>query len=175
MQIPDFRLRHWTIQDVPSLVKYLNNKNIADNLRDGFPSPYTEQDAEWFINSAKNDDCLFAVEIDGEAVGSIGITLKEGIYRSSAELGFWLAQPFWKRGIMTEAVKQMIAFTFEKKDIIRLYAQVYEYNEGSKRVLLKAGFTCEGVLGKSVCKNGRVYDNYIYAVLDGRKSADFSV
>ncbi len=163
-----FDLRKWRLKDAPSIVKYANNKKIADNLRDGFPHPYTLADAENFIRSQGGDSysriCL-AIDVRGEAVGSIGAFLKDDVYRKSAEVGYWLGEPFWGKGIITEAIGRICDMAFREFDIVRIYAEPYAYNTGSRRALEKAGFVLEGVLKKSVCKNGQIFDSCIYALV----------
>lgn len=164
----EFVLRKWRASDADSIVKYANNKKIADNLRDGFPHPYVLADAQNYIRSMSPDSdariCL-AIEAGGEAVGSIGVFLKEDVYRKSAEIGYWLGEPFWGHGIMTEAIRQMCGMAFERLDIVRIYAEPFAYNAGSRRALEKAGFILEGVLRKSICKNGQIHDSCIYALV----------
>jgi ribosomal-protein-alanine N-acetyltransferase len=108
---------------------------------------------------------LRAIDIDGIAVGSIGIFLKDDVYCKSAELGYWLGEPFWGKGIMTQAVKQICKMAFEKYDIVRIFAEPYADNTASRRVLEKAGFRLEGILRKSVYKKGQIMDSCIYALI----------
>jgi ribosomal-protein-alanine N-acetyltransferase len=163
-----FVLRKWRPEDAGSIVKYADNKKIADNLRDGFPHPYSLSDAQNFIKNMGPDSdvriCL-AIEIGGEAAGSIGVFLKEDVYRKSAEIGYWLGEPFWGQGVITDAIREICEIAFGKFDIVRIYAEPYAYNTGSRRALEKAGFTLEGVLKKSVCKNGEIFDSCIYALV----------
>ena len=163
-----FALRNWRADDAQGLVKYANNQKIADNLRDGFPHPYTLEDAAGYIQNLGADSdariCL-AIDIGGEAVGSIGVFLKENVYRKSAEIGYWLGEPFWGQGIITEAIRQICGIAFQKFDIVRIFAEPYAYNTGSRRALEKAGFVLEGILKNSVCKNGEIFDSCIYALV----------
>ena len=161
-----FRLRPWSPDDLDSLVKYANNWNIAKNLTDGFPHPYTRESGEAFIKMATQDDPIhiFAIDIDGEAVGGIGIHPQSDIHRKNAELGYWLAEPFWGRGIVTEAVKEVVEIAFRIYDINRVFARPYGANLGSQRVLEKAGFTLEGRFEKTLIKNGEYLDELIYAI-----------
>lgn len=164
----DFILRPWRIDDVHSITKYANNKKIADNLRNAYPFPYTLEDALTFISGFLAEDESYicrAIEVNGEAAGSIGVFQKEDVYEKSAEMGYWLAEPYWGRGIMTRAIRQMAALAFETMDIVRIFAEPYAYNKGSRRALEKAGFALEGVLKKSVCKNGKIFDSCIYALV----------
>lgn len=165
----EFELRPWRMGDVPALARHANNKKIADNLRDGFPHPYTPDDAMRFISACLSDgearNCLRAISINGEAAGSIGVFLKEDVYAKSAELGYWLAEPYWGRGIMTQAVRDITAHAFAVYDIVRIFAEPFAENAASRRLLERAGFTLEGVLKQSIYKNGRIQDSCVYALL----------
>ena len=165
----DFTLRPWREADAASIARYADNEKIAANLRDVFPWPYRRQDAAAFVadcvrNEGRGQLCR-AIEMDGEAVGSISLTLGTDVYRRSAELGYFLGEPFWGRGLMTAAVAAMCREGFGTWDIVRIYAEVYARNTASRRVLEKAGFTLEGTLRRSVCKNGEMLDSCIYALL----------
>ena len=165
----EFTLREWSLSDAPSVAKYANDVKIACNLRDGFPHPYTEENAKSYIKSCLTgtdaEKLCRAIVIDGEASGSIGVFLGTDVYRKSAELGYWLAEKHWSKGIMTEAVKQICADAFEKLDIIRIYAEPFGHNLGSRRVLEKAGFTYEGTMKCGVFKDGVLHDYCMYALL----------
>ena len=165
----EFILRQWRETDVDSVAKYADNKKIANNLRDVFPYPYTREDAKNYIFSCINGDesrqICRAIDVGGEAVGSIGIFLQGDVARKSAELGYWLAEPFWGRNIMSRAVRQLCGEAFLQYDIVRIYAEPFAYNIGSRRVLEKSEFQLEGILRNSVCKNGRIYDACMYARL----------
>ncbi len=160
-------LRPWTMADAPMLQIYANNPQIAANLRDGFPHPYNLEDAKAFIAAAAQgkDQYIAAIEVDGKAVGSIGIFLKGDIYRKSVEIGYWLAEPFWGQGIMSEAVRQIVAYAFAHYDIVRVYAEPFAHNAASRRVLEKSGFVLEGILQKNAIKNGQLIDSCIYGLV----------
>ncbi len=164
-------LEPWRREFAPSIARYADNPRVADNLRDIFPCPYALSDAEAYIEECLHTDdsreLRYAIVVDGEAAGSITVTPQADVYRRSAELGYWLGEPFWGRGIMTRAVRQACEEAFGRYDIVRIYAEPYAYNRGSRRVLEKAGFTLEGVLRQSVTKNGQLYDSCIYARLRG--------
>ncbi|SDL64020.1 Protein N-acetyltransferase, RimJ/RimL family [Catalinimonas alkaloidigena] len=163
-----FVLRPFTMQDVPAVAKYANNKAIADNLRDVFPHPYSEQDAEEFIRymTIQSEPMThFAIDIDGEAVGTIGIFLKSDVYRKNAEIGYWLAEPFWGKGIITEVIKLIVAYAFATFDLVRIYAEPFATNVGSIRALEKAGFVREALLRQAAIKNDVLLDSTIYARL----------
>ncbi len=165
----DFTLRPWRKGDEDALARYADNPNIAANLRDVFPSPYTREDAAAYVESCIQNEgrgqLCRAIVVDGEAVGSISLTLGSDVYRRSAELGYWLGEPFWGRGLMTAAVTAMCREGFGTWDIVRIYAEVYARNTASRRVLEKAGFSLEGTLRRSVYKNGEMLDSCIYALL----------
>lgn len=164
----EFELRPLSESDAESIAMHANNKKIADNLTNAFPHPYAIGDARAFISDCikkeGNKQLIRAIIVDGEAAGTIGVFVKDDIHERSAELGYWLSEKFWGSGIVTEAAKRMTALAFETFDIIRIYAEPFEYNTGSKRVLEKAGFALEGVLRKSVAKNGKTFDSCIYAL-----------
>lgn len=164
----EFELRPWRADDAASVARYANNAKIAANLRDGFPYPYTLADAEWFVKGCMDADparqCFRAVTIDGDAIGSVSLCLGEDVYCKSAELGYWLAEPFWQCGIMSAAVRQLCAEAFQTFDLARIYAEPFAHNLASRRVLEKAGFLQEGVLKNSVYKNGVLRDSCMYAL-----------
>lgn len=164
-----FRLREWRLSDAESLASILNNKKILDNLRDGIPFPYTQKDGEEFIcamlSADKNSTFAFAVEVEGKAVGSIGIFRQANIHFKTAELGYYLAEEYWGKGIMTQAVKWACQSVFENSDIIRIYAEPFARNVPSCRVLEKAGFRFEGLLKSNAVKCGEVLDMKLYALI----------
>lgn len=164
-----FLLRPWRTEDAEDLAKAADNPKIAANLRNVFPSPYTLADANWFIN-----DCIFkgdshgftwAIEVDGKAAGGIGVTLLNDVYEKSAELGYWLSEEYWWHGIMSQAVQIICREAFRTFDIIRIFAEPFAHNAGSRGVLEKAGFTYEGTMRNGVYKNGQVYSYCIYSLL----------
>ena len=164
-----FSLRPYCMEDIPSMVHHANSWKVARNLRDVFPHPYTERDARDFValciqNEGKGQLCR-AIDVGGQAVGTISLTVGRDVYRKSGELGYWLGENFWGRGIMTAAVQRICQEGFERFDLVRIYAQPYAYNTASRRVLEKAGFTLEGVMRWGVYKNGQVQDYCMYALL----------
>lgn len=165
----NFLLRPWRTEDAEDLVKAADNPKIAANLRNVFPSPYTLADANWFINDciSKGDSHGFtwAIEVDGKAAGGIGITLLNDVYEKSAELGYWLSEGLWRQGIMSQAVQIICREAFKTFDIIRIFAEPFAHNAGSRGVLEKAGFTYEGTMRSGVYKNGQVYSYCIYSLL----------
>ena len=163
-----FELRPWRISDTPDLAAALNNPHVLDNLRDGLPFPYTPADGEAYIRSMLDADpdntFARAIVADGKAVGSIGAFRQSNIHFRTAELGYYLAEPYWGRGIMTAAVRQLCAEIFDTTDILRIFAEPFSHNTGSRRVLEKAGFQYEGLMRQNAVKNGRVVDMALYAL-----------
>lgn len=162
----DFILRPWKKADLESLVAHANNFLVAKFLTDGFPHPYTKDDGMAFIEAALKGQpvCLFAIDVSGEAVGSIGLHPQKDIMRKNMELGYWLSQKYWSNGIMTEAVKQIVKYGFENFDVTRIYARPCGNNKASQKVLQKAGFKLEAHIEKNIFKNGEFLDEMIYAV-----------
>ena len=162
-------LRDWILEDAPNLAAAINNKYVQDNLRDGIPYPYTEKDAAEFImatlNAQKDAQYAFAITCDDEAIGSIGVFRRDNVHRLTGELGYYIAEPYWGKGVMTEAVRQMCDYIFENTDIVRIFAEPYANNTASCRVLEKAGFQFEGTLRQNAIKNGQLLDMKIYAIL----------
>lgn len=165
----DFKLRKWNIEDVASVARFANNEKIACNLRDVFPHPYTENDARYYIesciNSSEEKQICRAITVDDRAVGSIGVFLGSDVHQKSAELGYWLAEEYWNKGIMSAAVKQICANAFNKFDIVRIYAEPFAHNAGSRKVLENAGFALEGIMKNGVYKRNQVFDYCMYALL----------
>ncbi|NLM29793.1 MAG: GNAT family N-acetyltransferase [Methanomicrobiales archaeon] len=166
MQIdrPGFVLRAWTFEDEEPLVRHANNPRIAAMMRDEFPSPYTPGDARRFIAAAGDtvSYLYLAIDVNGEAVGSIGIQPLDDVRRRTAEIGYWLSESLWGRGIVTDAVHSIIPVAFERFDIIRLEAGVISNNPASMRVLEKCGFVREAVHQKAITKNGATFDEIVY-------------
>ena len=162
----EFKLREWNLNDINSLVKYANNHKIASNLTDQFPYPYSHKNGETFLEVATKDDParLLAIDVDGEASGGIGLHFQKDIYKKNAELGYWLAEPYWGKGIMSNAVRQIVTYGFKTFDIKRIYAIPFGSNVASQKVLENAGFILEGKFEKTLYKNGEYLDELIYAV-----------
>ena len=159
-------LRPFTLADLPALVKYGDNPNIAANLTDTFPHPYTEESGRRFINHIANDTSklIRAVIYDDACIGAIGLHPQTDIWQKNAELGYWLAEPFWGKGIMTLAVQKMTVYGFEKLRIDRIFARPFGSNTGSQKVLEKAGFSLEARLPKTIFKDGKYEDELIYGL-----------
>lgn len=165
----NFILRKWKLSDAQSIAQIANNKKIADNLRNLFPYPYTIEDAKGYIDICLNTDesknLFYAIDVEGKAVGSIGVFVKDDVYCKSAEIGYWLGEDYWGKGIMSEAIRRSCEEAFKIFDIVRIFAEPYAYNIGSRKALEKAGFKLEGVLEKSVYKNGTFFDSCVYALI----------
>ena len=163
------RIRKWELSDAKELSMALSNRKVQDNLRDGLPYPYTEQDGVDYISAMLSADeketFAFAITVDEKVVGSIGVFRQGNIHRQTAELGYYVAEEYWGKGIMTEAVKQICEYVFDKSDIVRIYAEPFAYNVASCRVLEKAGFQYEGTLRSNAVKNGKVIDMKMYSLL----------
>lgn len=158
-------LRQLTPDDNKILAALANNKKIWENVRDIFPHPYALQDADEYIASRQKENPVttFAIEYSHELCGVIGLIPQTDVYRLSAEVGYWIGEPYWNRGIATLALKLLTTYAFDELHLIRLYSGVFDFNQASRRVLEKAGFELEGIFRKSVIKNERVLDECRYA------------
>lgn len=163
------KIRKWKLSDAKDLASVISNKKIQDNLRDGLPYPYTEQDATDYISAMlsedENETFAFAITTDNKAIGSIGAFRQKNIHKHTAEIGYYIAEEYWGKGLMTEAVKQICSYIFDKSNIVRLYAEPFSYNKASCRVLEKAGFLYEGTLRSNAIKNGKTIDMLMYSRL----------
>ncbi|MCA6362026.1 MAG: GNAT family N-acetyltransferase [Bacteroidetes bacterium] len=167
MQTDSIQLRPWRESDLGNLLKYANNINIATNLTNGFPHPYPREKGEEMIAKVTKADPpnILAITLNDEFIGSIGLHLQPDIFFRNAELGYWVAEPFWGRGFGTQAITQITAYGFAHwAEIERIFARPFGSNIGSQRALEKAGFTLEAHLKGTIFKNGRVEDELIYAV-----------
>ena len=158
-------VRSWTNDDLPSLVKYADNRRIWLNLRDRFPYPYTRRDGRDFIHLARSQrqETMFAIEVDGEAAGGIGFVPHTDVERVNAEIGYWLGEPFWGRGIVSEALVAVTQYAIETHSLTRVFALPYARNAASCRVLEKAGYVLEARLRRSAIKDGEIIDQMQYA------------
>jgi ribosomal-protein-alanine N-acetyltransferase len=164
-------LRPWSRADVDSLAKHADNRAIWLNLRDRFPHPYTRADAESWVDlcsAQTGEPTNLAIAFEGEAVGAIGLEPQADVHRLTAEIGYWLGEPFWGRGLATEALFAMTAHAFARFPFERLHAAVFDWNCASARVLEKAGYAFEGRLKRSIFKDGRMCDALLYARLRPR-------
>lgn len=166
-QKENYTLRTWEATDAESLAVQLNNKKIWDNCRDGLPYPYKLENAEAILKVIAQKDGIhdFCIEVDGKAVGNIGFVPENDVQRFNAEVGYLIGEPYWNRGIVTDALKEAIRYYFKHTPIIRIFAFVFEYNLPSMRVLDKAGFTKIGVMHKSIFKNDAFCDAHYFELL----------
>ena len=162
----DIRLRVFSKEDTNDLVRLCDNLNIWRNVRDALPHPYKLSDAHSFIQLAtsKTPQEIFAITKKNMLVGCIGIHPKEDVYRFSAEIGYWIGEPYWGQGLATAALKLIINYGFETLGMTKLYAGCFEFNKASQKVLVKAGFRREAILKKAVFKNEAFYDEIRYAI-----------
>jgi len=160
-------VRSWEWRDRDAIVRHANNRKVSINLRDRFPYPYTSRDARDWLDAVidHKPETNFAIEVGGEAVGGIGFTPQHDVGRRSAEIGYWLGEEFWGRGMATEALVAVTEYAFANFDLCRLYAHVFDWNGASARVLEKAGYQFEGRLTKSVIKDGQTIDQLMYAMI----------
>lgn len=160
-------LRHLEESDLPQMTVYANNPNVTINLRDAFPSPYTEEDAYQFFEIVKsqNPQTILAIAYRGAYVGNISLILGSDVYRKSANIGYFIGEPFWNNGIVTKAVPMMVKFGFENLDIVRIDTSVFAYNGASQRVLEKCRFKKEAVCEKAIYKQGQFFNEVRYAIL----------
>lgn len=158
-------IRDWRLEDAESLAKHANNRRVWLGLRDLFPHPYTIEDARNFLERTTNDEPRknFCIDIAGAAVGGIGVHLGEDVNRYTARFGYWLGQEFWGHGVMSEVVPAFVNYCFRQFSLNRIFAEAYENNPASARVLEKAGFVLEGRLRKNVIKDGQILDSLLYA------------
>ena len=165
IEMGDWQIRSWLQEDEASLVKYANNRAVSMNLRDAFPYPYTRRDARDWIRAVSRggSETQWAIASPDEAIGGIGLQVGDDIYRRTAEIGYWLGEPFWGMGIATRAVETMTNYAFSQFDLDRIQAEVFEWNAASARVLEKAGYCLEGRLRRRATKAGRTIDCFLYA------------
>jgi RimJ/RimL family protein N-acetyltransferase len=171
----NLRLRPLRYADRERLAELANNKNIWNTLRDMFPLPYTVDDADRFVDMVKQQEpqITFAIELDFEFVGVIGLVLQPDVYRKSAEIGYWIGEPYWGKGITTRALALAMEYAFETMKLERLFAGIFEGNEASKKVLEKCGFMLEGISRKAVYKNNRLMDEWRFGKLRSEWNNNF--
>lgn len=163
----NINLRAWQRQDAQQLAAIANNKNVWNNLRDQLPHPYTVTDAlQWIARcSTQNPSVNFAIVHNNEIAGSIGCVVKEDVYRKSMEIGYFIAEKYWGKGIATEGVRLMLPYMKQNFSIVRIYAEVFAHNKASMKVLQKNGFYLEGIRRKAVIKNDILIDDYVWVKL----------
>lgn len=165
IEIGIYKIRKFVDSDVYSLSEHANNPNIARNLRDAFPYPYTEEEAKMWIARAikERPNSDFAITHDNKVIGGIGFNLLDDVFRKSAEIGYWVSEKYWGKGIPTNAVREITRYAFENFDIERLFTGVFSNNQASIKVLQKNGFVHEGCLRRSVYEYGKYLDQQMYA------------
>ena len=161
-------LKRLTAADTETMARLANNKKIWDRVRDLFPHPYTLSDAQAFIKRTEEESPAHTFGIvnqENQLYGVIGLVPNDDVYRIGSELGYWIGEPYWGLGIASRAVAQMIQYGFDKLQLQRIYAGVFDFNQASMRVLEKNGFIREGIRRKAVIKNGQIHDEHHYAIL----------
>jgi ribosomal-protein-alanine N-acetyltransferase len=160
-------VRNYEDRDIPALAKYANNRKIWLNLLDQFPHPYTKTDARNWLQHVRSQEyeTHFAIASEIELIGSIGFQVRKDVHCKMIEIGYWLGEPFWGKGIATRALRAMTDYAFTQHDLVRIQAGVFDYNPASARVLEKAGYTFEARLRRSVFKDGKIVDMLLYAIL----------
>ena len=167
LELKSCELRSWRRSDLDSIVEHANNRHIWLNLRDQFPHPYTRRDGQTFLRHIRErrPETTFAIAVNGEGVGAIGFVLQKDVERVSAEIGYWLGEAFWGRGIASEALTALTQFAIDEHRLSRLFAVPFASNAASCRVLEKAGYLLEGRLRHSAIKDGRIVDQLQYAFI----------
>jgi len=167
LELQTCEVRSWRPSDADSIARHANNFKIWINLRDAFPHPYARRDARQFIQTVlqRQPETNFVIVVDGEAAGGVGYMLHADVERVSAEIGYWLAEPFWGRGIVTEALSAVTRHAIEAHGLTRVYAVPFAWNAASCRVLEKAGYVLEARLRHSAIKNGQLIDQMQYAFI----------
>jgi [ribosomal protein S5]-alanine N-acetyltransferase len=162
----EFTLRSWETADIHDLFTNANNAKIASNLTNKFPYPYTMESGQNFIAFAQAElhHKIFCIEVNGEACGGIGIHVQDDIFDTNAELGYWLAEKHWGKGIISRAIAQAVDYGFRHFNITRIFARPFGSNMASQTVLEKNNFVLEGRFEKTILKNGIFEDELVYAV-----------
>jgi RimJ/RimL family protein N-acetyltransferase len=166
--VANVSLRGLKKSDAEKLVILANNKSVANNLRDAFPSPYNLSDAKTFIDNClkQNPTTTFAIEYNGEYVGNIGLHYGIDIYRKSAEIGYFIGEAYWNKGITSKAIDLITSYGFDTLNIVRIYAGVFAFNHASKRVLEKCKYTLENIAKAAVYKNNQIWDEYRFSKIN---------
>lgn len=164
------KIRPLKLSDKTELTKLANNKKIWDNLRDYIPFPYEKSDAEFFIDLTNKEEPkqTFGIQFNGKLSGIIGLVIQNDVYKKSAEIGYWIGEPFWGNGIATKAVELITEYGFDKLDLNRIYTGVFEYNEASMKVLEKNGYQKEGIFKNAILKNDKICDEHRFFKLNGK-------
>ena len=161
------KVRSWRLEDAEAMIRHANNRKIWLNLRDRFPYPYSRRDAQTYLKQvvSTQPEVNFAIDLAGEAVGGVGFVPGTDVERHSAEVGYWLGESVWGRGIATAALKGSTRYAIGAYDLWRVFAVPFSENAASIRVLEKAGFVREGVMRRSAVKDGRILDQVLYAFI----------
>ena len=164
----ELKLRPFKESDFKRLAELCNNRKIWANLRDYIPFPYTEDNAKDFIKYCQNESpqFTFAIEFNGGFVVSIGLVRQTDVYKMSAEIGYWIGEPYWRMGITTRAVRLITEYGFNNLGLTRIYTGVFDFNKGSQKVLEKTGFKLECIFEKSIFKNDKICDEYRYGLIN---------
>jgi ribosomal-protein-alanine N-acetyltransferase len=167
LEVAGAQVRPWRLGDEQSLIRHADNRKVWINLRDRFPNPYTPADAERWMGWVTTQDPAthFAIAVREEAVGGIGFDVQTDVLRRSAEVGFWLGEAWWGRGITSAALRAVTDHAFASFDLCRMFGYVYEWNPASMRVLEKCGYVREARMRKAVIKDGQTIDMYVYATI----------
>ncbi len=168
----DVILRPWKREDAQPLAAIANNRNVWLNVRDTFPHPYTVMDAMQWIHQHAIEKPVqhFCIVYEGKVAGSIGVVLKDDVYRKTIEVGYFIGEPFWNKGIATKAVGLMVEYIRNQFDVVRIFAEVFERNKASMKVLRKNGFYLEGIRKKAVIKDNLIMDDYVWVkIIDDYK------
>ena len=162
-------MRSWRHGDEAGLPRHANNRAVWLNLRDRFPHPYTADDAEAWVKhvTARDPEASFAIDVGGEAVGGVSLMLHTDVERCSAEIGYWLGEAHWGRGIATAVIRAATRYAFETLGMERVFAVPFAPNAASMRALEKAGYVREGLLRRSAIKDGKILDQAMYAAIRG--------
>jgi [ribosomal protein S5]-alanine N-acetyltransferase len=165
IELNNCSVRSYRITDVESIAENANNRGISKNMRDGFPYPYSLENGRFFVEHSMglNPETNFAICVNDKAVGGIGFVLHSDIERISAEIGYWLGEPYWGKGIVSEALAAVTEYAIKTHDLRRVFAVPFAYNKASARVLEKAGYVLEGRMRNSSIKDGQVIDQFLYA------------
>jgi RimJ/RimL family protein N-acetyltransferase len=160
------QLRNISTATPEEIQKLANNHAIAVNLRDAFPYPYTLEDAVTYLDLAANGifGHVFGIYDNDTFVGCCSLIPQNDVYRINAEIGYWIGEPYWGKGYATDAVRQCLKFAFEELNLLRVYANIYEYNIGSMKVLEKVGFEKEAIIKSSIMKEGKIFDEHLYSI-----------
>lgn len=163
----DISIRPWQKQDAQALAQIANNRAVWNNLRDAIPNPYTVMDALRWISQASQQSplCHFAIVQNGVLVGNIGCTPQTDIYRKTMEVGYFIGQTHWGKGIATKAVEIIIDYVWKNFDVVRIEARTLAYNHASMRVLQKNGFTLEVTRKNGAFKNNELVDEQVWVLL----------